>query len=184
MNIEAVKIIVAKQKSPLPENFPDLKKVGNQVGRGIHGTVYRYGKNRVIKFGVDWAGNKKFEELNTFVKKTKRHKAVVNVYNCGRLDTEFYWLVMEYLPKELTQKEVLEYWPKLAGHMARHWYQKPFWAKSSRYNLSQFPKKWKTMLRSMATIEEQHHDMHRYNIRRNSKGEPKMIDIESFVWKI
>ncbi len=181
INIEQVERVVAKHNLPLPDNFPDLNRVGDEIGKGIHGTVYRYGKGRVIKFGCHWAEDEKFKALDAFVKKTKRHKAVVDIYSCGRLGDKFYWLVMEYLPKEITRKERDEYWPRVEGHMSRYWYKDPFWTKSSRYDLNQFPKKWKTMLRSMATIKEKHLDLHSGNVRRNGKGEPKMIDIESFI---
>ena len=182
MRIEIVKNIIAVNKKRLPNNFPNLEKVGVRIGGGAHGSVYRYGRGRVIKFGIKWASDENFKKLKAFVKKTKRHKAIVNVYNCGRFNKRFYWLVMEHLSKELTSIEENIYLPRFEGYMSRYWYNKPRWAYNPRYDFNQFPKKWKTLLRSMITIKERHIDLHPGNIMRNTKGEPKMIDIESFVW--
>jgi len=181
MNIHEVRRMA--EAHPKAKNFPDLDKVGGMLGWGAHGTVYKYGERKAIKFGSKWATDKRYKKLKKFIKKTKRYKAVVNVYDCGRVGEEMYWIIMEYLPKPLSSKERCGHIYTLKGYMMRSWYKGgKNWSHDKAYDLKRLPKRWQTLARSMRRIKERHIDMHTGNILKNKKGEPKMIDIESFVW--
>lgn len=171
MKLNKIKRIVENKK--VPSNFPNLSKVGEYVGSGLHGHVYKYGANQVIKFGDGWADNKGFRELSSFVKSTKRFSAIVKIYSVGRFKRDFYWIIMEYLPKSLSRRE-RNYLTLIEDYVDR--------IPLDQKKFKRLPNKWKTLARSMRRINKWYSDLHYDNVKKTKSGLPKVIDIETFVW--
>jgi hypothetical protein len=155
-------------------NEVDFTKVGKVIGEGAHGRVYQYGRGKVIKFS--WSDfDNDVKDMTELISVVKRFKAIPKIYNFGAHwgADPFYWVIMERLPKAITKSKDL----RMMYFLTEMVY--------GRGSLRGLIEPWKSLGRSLLRLDRaygyQHDDMHEGNVMFDRDGNPKLIDLESFL---
>lgn len=149
----------------------DTSKIGKYIGEGAHGAVFKYGKDKVIKLSfADYTDD--IDDMKKLVSVVRRFKAVPHIHGIGG-NGEVYWVTMEYLPRRITDRFDLRMLYRVEEMVYCH--------KSLR-GLSE---PWKSLGRSLLRLYNKygycHGDVQDGNARFDKHGNPKMIDLESFI---
>lgn len=158
----------------------DTSKVGDYIGRGGDGVVFKYEQNKVIKLGDSFYVNYREEKFNTLWELFKKgnYKYIVKPYDFGRYSHRIYWYTMEYVPtKVLKDKDddilfVSEFLDAKYKHKATVPKLKAslHWSKMAR-----------SLVRLYQKYDLKYNDFHKENIRLTLDGIPKLVDLESFI---
>jgi len=147
----------------------DTRKIGKYLGGGLHGTVFKYGKDKIVKISF---ANDDFYIMKKLVSIVKRFKCVPKIYGFGG-NEEIYWVAMEYLPKEITRPCDIRRLYRIDNMVYCH------------KSLRGLHEPWKTLGRSLLRLYNRYgyryDDFAVSNAGFDRHGNPKMIDLESFI---
>jgi len=145
---------------------PNPKKIGRYIDSGADGHVFKYDKNKVIKFSFAFDENQ-FNTIKRVIKSTKRYLSVVDVYEFGKINDNVYYVIMEYLPHSISYADS----------------SNAYYIYSNK--LENFSPKILPLAKSLRKLKKNHKlvydDIHEFNLRRTKNGRVKVIDLESFA---
>ncbi len=175
---------VEKAKRILPrDSSPDWSQVRESLGGGTEGDVYRYGRDKAIKFVELNCGRNESEWRRLFdVLKDTNYKYIVRPYELRIFDDKAYWYTTDYLTSHLNERDEKEF-ATVIRILDYEWgitKRKP-----PAFALLRINPEWRNFIKSLHKFRKKfgftNLDLHSQNVMKNDLGVPKLIDLESFI---
>lgn len=152
------------------------KNIGPMLGCGADGEVYKYGKDRVIKFSHTYSERRMWVNMRKIFYKIKKYRPlnVARVYEYGQIDGNLYYVVMERLSSIRGQgANLLRRWVYEGGSLPQEK------SKGERHSAYLFGVRVEGLERRLNLV---HGDLHEGNVLCNKGGVWKFVDLEGFTY--